>query len=71
MPLPAASDQKPIANRSLLCPNGSNPAQVMSLKSLRDFLMHGVVLQNRMLRPASAMFHVKHFCVKAGFRAWP
>jgi hypothetical protein len=29
-----------------------NPCKVMLLKSLGDFLMHGVVLQNRMLRPA-------------------
>ncbi len=28
------------------------------------FLVHGVVLQNRVLRQRSAMFHVKHFCVK-------
>jgi hypothetical protein len=38
----------------------------MSLRSLRDFLMHGVVLQNRVARSGGAMFHVKHFCVKIG-----
>jgi len=47
--------------------NGPNPAQVMSLKSLHDFLMHGVVLQNRVFRSVRAMFHVKHFCVNADF----
>jgi hypothetical protein len=60
--------------------------KVMSLKNKDDFLMHGVVLQNRVFRVAAravpretvamfhvkpfspvraAMFHVKHFCVKA------
>jgi len=36
--------------------------QVMSLKYKDEFLMHGVVLQNRVFRtPARAMFHVKPF----------
>jgi hypothetical protein len=38
--------------------------KVMSLKNKSDFLMHGVVLQNRVFRPASAMFHVKHLSVE-------
>src|SRR6478736_6126993 len=37
----------------------------MSLNPKADFLMHGVVLQNRVFGPASAMFHVKHSCVKS------
>jgi hypothetical protein len=41
----------------------------MSLKNKDDFLMHGVVLQNRMFRPRPAMFHVKHFCVNRQFSA--
>jgi hypothetical protein len=38
----------------------------MSLKNMDDFLMHGVVLQNRVSRPGPArpMFHVKHPCAK-------
>jgi hypothetical protein len=36
----------------------------MSLKNKADFLMHGVVLQNRVVRRGAAMFHVKHSCVK-------
>jgi hypothetical protein len=39
--------------------------KVISLKNKADFLMHGVVLQNRVFRDAGAMFHVRHFCVKA------
>src|SRR5882724_5796857 len=35
----------------------------MLLKNKGDFLMHGVVLQNRVFRPPR-MFHVKHSCVK-------
>jgi hypothetical protein len=38
--------------------------KVISLESKDDFLMHGVVLQNLVFRPASAMFHVKHLCVR-------
>jgi hypothetical protein len=38
--------------------------KVMSLKGKDDFLMHGVVLQNRMFLGVGAMFHVKHRCVK-------
>jgi len=38
--------------------------KVMPLKNKRYFLMHGVVLQNRVFRPRRPMFHVKHLCVK-------
>jgi hypothetical protein len=38
--------------------------KVMSLQNKDDFLMHGVVLQNRVFQPAHSMFHVKHPCVK-------
>jgi hypothetical protein len=53
-----------------------NPHEIISLKTKDDFLMHGVVLQNRVFRPAPArrsperpappagrraMFHVKRF----------
>jgi hypothetical protein len=45
---------------------------VMSLKYKGNFLMHGVVLQNRVFRaPAretAPMFHVKHSCVKKDCR---
>jgi len=34
------------------------------LKNKADFLVHGVVLQNRVFRPARALFHVKHSRVK-------
>jgi hypothetical protein len=34
---------------------------VKYLKYKGDFLMHGVVLQNRVFQPAGAMFHVKPF----------
>jgi hypothetical protein len=43
--------------------------KVMSLNPKGDFLMHGVVLQNRVFRHAAVMFHVKHSCVK-GPPAW-
>jgi hypothetical protein len=36
----------------------------MSLINNGDFLMHGVVLQNRVFRTRRALFHVKHSCVK-------
>jgi len=38
--------------------------KVNYLKLQVDFLMHGVVLQNRVFGPVRPMFHVKHFCVK-------
>jgi hypothetical protein len=38
-----------------------NPNKVMSLFRKGDFLMHGVVLQNRVFPPLPAMFHVKPF----------
>jgi len=66
---PTTSEPEPVVNRSFMSPNGPNPAQVMPLESLPDFLMHGVVLQNRVFPPVRAMFHVKHFCVKAILRA--
>src|SRR4029453_983599 len=54
-----------LESRSWTVSDVPNPAQVMSLKRKGDFLMHGVVLQNRVFRTAAAMFHVKHRCVKA------
>jgi len=41
-----------------------NVRKVNSLKRNDGFLMHGVVLQNRVFRPRASMFHVKHSCVK-------
>jgi hypothetical protein len=38
--------------------------KVMPLKNKGDFLLHGVVLQNRVFRRGAAMFHVKHSCAK-------
>jgi hypothetical protein len=43
--------------------------KVNSLKHNDDFLMHGVVLQNRVFPPPITMFHVKHALRKNGHRA--
>jgi hypothetical protein len=70
-PFPARIAPRPSAGEQ-------NLVKVMSLISLADFLIHRVVLQNRVCgagrvralpprRTPPPMFHVKHFCVKADF----
>jgi hypothetical protein len=59
----------PVAERPNLASEVPEVDKVMSLKNKDDFLMHGVVLQNRVFRtPAchvsretAPMFHVKPF----------
>ena len=41
--------------------DGPDVRKVISLKNKDDFLMHGVVLRNRVFRPAGAMFHANPF----------
>jgi hypothetical protein len=38
--------------------------KLILLKNMVYFLMHGVVLQNRVFQARTPMFHVKHSCVK-------
>jgi hypothetical protein len=58
--LPARQRLSPAFERPNRAPEGvstyaerSNPGKVMSLKRNGDFLMHGVVLQIRVFRPAA------------------
>src|SRR5215813_7872271 len=60
-----------VAQRRLTVENGPKLVMVMSLKQKADFLLRGVVLQNRIVPVSRPMFHVKHFCVKAALAAAP
>jgi hypothetical protein len=64
----AVSRAHPARFEPNLSTNVQNPVKVKPLLNRADFLIHRVVLQNRVSGDPTAprpMFHVKHLCVKS------
>jgi hypothetical protein len=68
-PVPLVQD--PAESRRFPAADEPEAAQVMPLISLSDFLMHGVVLQSRYIRPRAGDVSRETFLRKSGRSAAP